>query len=101
MLKRKFFIFTFNLVCIAFLLLINSDLSIREAYARSIGFTLTNTYFPLIKFQYLEGQLTLKSPPTLDWTQTLILLLVFVDVYYLAKSLRGNKKDAPEYKNKS
>lgn len=76
------------------LFLVNLDILEREAYAKSIGFVFSNSYLPLIKFEYLEGQTVLKSPPTLDWVQTLLLLLAFVDVYYLVRYLGSLRNEA-------
>lgn len=99
--RKSVYLAIFNVLCIISLFLVNLDISEREAYAMSLGYVFSNSYLPLIKFQYLEGQTTLKSPPTLDWVQTLLLLLVFVDIYYLVRYLGSLRNEAFKIKNGS
>jgi hypothetical protein len=92
--KKLIYIIIFNIFGFLSLFFVVSDLSAREVYARSIGFTITNYYLPLLKFQLMKGAVTLESPPTLDWVQLLLVSLLFVDTYYFVKLVgkRGEKR---------
>jgi len=54
------------------------------------------SYSLLIQFFSMRsGNLLLTSPPTLDWTQVLILLLVVIDVWYFWALSRDRSATEP------
>jgi hypothetical protein len=68
------------------------DLSWRSAYAVSRGFTPTSAYSLLTRMFSLTGQGSgLQSPPTLDWVQVVVALLIIANVSYVWDWYRSSR----------
>lgn len=82
-------------VLLVFAYYVLQDLSWRDSYAASRGFS-ASTSFSLLtrRLELTSGGTTLVSPPTLDWIQVVIALLIIVNVAYVVGVLRGPKQNS-------
>ena len=76
--------------------LILQDLQWRVTYASSVlRYTPSYTYSVLTQFFAMGGSTTpLRSPPTLDWVQLLVVVLVILNLTYAYRSLRRRSLSA-------
>ncbi len=69
--------------------LILQDLRWRSTFASSEGFSPSFSYSVLTQFFTMSGRgLTLESPPTLDWVQLIVAVLVVMNAWYLVHLVR-------------
>ena len=74
--------------------LILQDLQWRSSYAAAEGLSPSYSYSVLTQFFAISGGgATLTSPPTLDWVQLLVVVLVVLNVWYAYRSLRRRNLD--------
>ena len=77
-------VLTFNVVVILLTYLVNQDVAARNAYASVLSFAPSTSNSILTHTLTLTGRGTvLRSPPTLDWFQLLLLIAVAADAYTL------------------
>lgn len=77
----------FDAVLLVYVYFVQEDLAWRSEYAVSRGATVTTSFFPLTRtFQMVRGGVQLTSPPTLDWLQVVVGLLILVNVVFLLTS---------------
>jgi hypothetical protein len=85
-----------DVVLLVFAYYVQEDLDWRSSYAAFRGYSPTTHYSLLIRtFQMVGGGVPLQSPPTLDWIQVVILILIVVNVSYLYGVLRNHSKARP------
>jgi hypothetical protein len=69
------------------------DLQWRSGYASQEGFTPSTIYSVLTKSFAMTGRsLALQSPPTLDWIQVLVVVLVALNAWYLLRLFGPNRR---------
>ena len=79
-----------NAVLIALLALVRQDQIARFDYWNSIGFSPDTVYsIFLLRYPAVRGNTSLPGLPTLDWAQILLVVVVLVDVYYIAAAFTG------------
>lgn len=68
------------------------DLGWRSDYAYSQGLSPTYSYSIFTQYFAMLGRgLALQGPPTLDWTQVLVVLLVMINAVYIYRALTGKR----------
>jgi hypothetical protein len=83
-----------DVVLVLFGYLVVEDLQWRSSYAVSERLTPSYTYLPFTRFFNMSGRIfqgspqQLVSPPTFDWVQFIIAVLVAVNLWYLYLGLR-------------
>jgi hypothetical protein len=83
----------FDFLALAFLYSILQDLSWRASYAKSENLTPRTDYSLFFRVLTITGNAIqipkgLVSPPTLDWVQVVVALLVIVNGFYAFSTLR-------------
>ncbi len=79
-----------NIILIVLSYLAAQDLGTRIEYARSIGFTPSVAYSPLVFVLSSIGRGTnIPGLSTFDWTQCLLIVLVILDGSFLLETLLG------------
>ena len=79
-----------NAILISLVVLVREDQLARLDYWRSIGFTPDTLYSILsLRFPAVKGNLSIPGLPTLDWVQVFLVVIVLMDVYFLASTLSG------------
>ncbi len=73
----------FDILALIALYFVEYNVAWRNAYARSEGLLPSTGYAPFLKYFLIEGaSVPLRSPPTLDWVQVLLVSLVVVNAFY-------------------
>ncbi len=64
----------------------------RASFASSEHFVATVTYLPFIQFFSMSGwTIPLESPPTLDWLQVFLAIIVVSNLYYAWRVLSSRR----------
>lgn len=86
----------FDLLALVFLYFVMQDLAWRNSYAEGEHLTPSTTYSLFIRTLSIKGATLqipkLVSPPTLDWVQVVIALLIVVNGLYIFSRLRSSPK---------
>lgn len=93
MIRRAAIIAVFDLLALAFLYFVLQDLAWRTSYAESEHLIPSTTYSLFIRAFSIRGKTIqipkgLVSPPTLDWAQVVVALLMVVNGLYVFSTLR-------------
>ncbi|MBI3840577.1 MAG: hypothetical protein HY297_01240 [Thaumarchaeota archaeon] len=92
MASRLFKVLVANAVILVAEYLVIRDIQGRTAYAARQGLSPSYSYSILTQFFTLvRGSTTLQSPPTFDWVQGLVAVLVLVNLWYAYGALRRGR----------
>ena len=97
MVKNYIKVIAADLVLLAALLWVLQDLQWRTGYAASphagtTGYTPSFSYSVLTQFFNMAGNgVSLTSPPTLDWVQFLVYVLVALNAWFAYQTLRHRR----------
>jgi hypothetical protein len=84
-----------DLVLVVFGYYVLQDLDWRSGFASSRGFSSSTAYSFLTRSFAMTGQgSVLRSPPTLDWIQVVVALLIIVNLVYAFDALKGARGSA-------
>ena len=98
MMRRALPVVFFDLLALGILYFVLQDLASRESYIQSEQFTSTTAYSLFTRFFTIQGgtlQVSLASPPALDWVQVVIASLIVVNGLYLFLFLRRSFNRSP------
>ena len=85
-------------VLLIFAYYVFGNLEWRNSYASSHGFVPTTSFSLLTRSLALAGKGTvLRSPPTLDWIQVVVALLIIVNFVYAFEALRAPRSQEQPY----
>jgi lipid-A-disaccharide synthase-like uncharacterized protein len=79
-----------NAILIALMVLVREDQLARFDYWSSIGFAGKTVYSILmLRYPATSDHVSIPGLPTLDWVQVFLIVIVLLDVYYLAIIVTG------------
>jgi hypothetical protein len=79
-------------VLLIFAYFVYQDLDWRNSFAASHGYAPSTSYSLLTRTFTLTGKgTTLQSPPTLDWIQVVVALLIVINLVYAFEAFRGSQ----------
>jgi hypothetical protein len=83
-----------DVVLLVFAYYVLQDLDWRSSFAVSRGFGATTSYSLLTRMFEMVGRgTTLQSPPTLDWIQVVVAILIILNLGYAFGALRGSRRE--------
>jgi hypothetical protein len=85
-----------DVILLVFAYFVQEDLTWRNDYATSHGATVSTSYSLFTRtFQMVRNETTLRSPPTLDWLQVVIAVLIIANVAFLFGGRQTKPRPAP------